>query len=204
MGVFQSRPCTIHWERAIRDGANPKIVAYVNEAYMAGQSREQVMKDIQKMGANAGDIGWLNSAYRILHTNPEVLRKHRDYIFHVHAKFYHMRPDDTDDCLDYENVVRVLQDIGYDGYLSSEYEGNRTIEDAQTVDSVAQVASQHRMFQRLLAQGNTAGAKGSTKTGARGVAKAGAKESAKAGAKDGAKASVKASPKKASPKQNRK
>lgn len=94
-----------------------------------------------------------------------------------------MRPDDTDDCLDYENVVRVLQEIGYNGYLSSEYEGNRTIEDAHPVDSVAQVASQHRMFKRLLAKGSAAGAKGSVKAGAKAGAATAKKTDAKAGAK---------------------
>lgn len=150
MGVFQTKPCGIHAERAIRDGAKPEIVTYANEAWLSGASREQTMKDVAKMGAGPKEMGWVNTVYRILYTNPEVLRKHRDYIFHVHAKFYDMRPGDIDDCLDYENVVRVLREIGYDGWLSSEYEGNRTIQDAFEVDSVGQVASQHRMFRRLL------------------------------------------------------
>ena len=61
-----------------------------------------------------------------------------------------MLPDFTDECLDYDNVVAVLKEIGYDGFISSEYEGNRTIDDAFEVDSVEQVARQHEMLKRLI------------------------------------------------------
>ena len=40
---------------------------------------------------------------------------------------------------------------GWDGYLSSEYEGNRWIQDARPVDSREQVRRQHAMFERLIA-----------------------------------------------------
>lgn len=150
MGVFQKKPSIIHYERMIRDGANAKVVEYINQAHMAKESKTKVLQDIEKMGANKLDINWLNTAYRILHTNPEVLKKHKDYIFHIHGKFYNMLEDNTDDCLDYEGVVSVLKEIGYEGYLSSEYEGNRTIQDAFPVDSVEQVRRQHEMFKRLI------------------------------------------------------
>ena len=43
------------------------------------------------------------------------------------------------------------QGRNYEGYPSSEYEGNRHIQDAFPVDSVEQVRRQHAMFRRLLA-----------------------------------------------------
>ncbi|HCD2380201.1 TPA: xylose isomerase, partial [Klebsiella pneumoniae] len=39
---------------------------------------------------------------------------------------------------------------GYEGYVCSEYEGNRWVEDAQEVDSLEQVRRQQLMFCRLL------------------------------------------------------
>ncbi|QCX34310.1 TIM barrel protein [Caloramator sp. E03] len=152
MGVFQLRPSQIQAERAVRDGANPKIVEYINKAFEAKADMKKVREDIAKMGANAQDFAWLGSVSRILYTNPEVLKKHKDYIFHIHGKFYNMREDLTDECLDYENVIKVLKEIGYDGYISSEYEGNRTLHDALPVDSVEQVARQHKMLKRLLGE----------------------------------------------------
>jgi hypothetical protein len=49
----------------------------------------------------------------------------------------------------------VLVDGGFDGYLSSEYEGNRHIQDAFPVDSVEQVRRQHALFARLLGEKTT-------------------------------------------------
>jgi sugar phosphate isomerase/epimerase len=152
MGVFQSRPSQIQAERAVRDGANTKIVQYINEAYEANTDLKKIREDISKMGAGPMDFAWLGSVSRILYTNPEVLKKHKDYIFHIHGKFYNMREDFTDECYDYENVVKVLQEIGYDGYISSEYEGNRTLHDALPVDSVEQVYRQHQMLKRLIGE----------------------------------------------------
>lgn len=151
MGIFEKVPSRVHQERAIRDGANRKIVEYITESYLNKIPKEKVRSEIEKMGANSFDYGWLERAYRTLYTDPQALKKHKDYIFHIHGKFYDMLPDYTDDCIDYEGVIAVLKEIGYDGYLSSEYEGNRVIEDAYPVDSVEQVRRQHEMFKRLLA-----------------------------------------------------
>jgi hypothetical protein len=46
----------------------------------------------------------------------------------------------------------VLIEGGYDGHLSSEYEGQRHIEDAFEVDGREQVRRQQEMFKRLLGE----------------------------------------------------
>ena len=149
MGVFEKTPSRIHQERVIRDGGNPKIVEYITRAYAEKMPWDKVAVEVGKMGANQHDMGWLWRVSRfVLYTNPQALKKHKNNILHIHAKFYDMLPDDKDDCLDYAGVIPVLKEIGYEGYLSSEYEGNRTIEDAVEVNSVEQVQRQHRMFQK--------------------------------------------------------
>jgi hypothetical protein len=44
----------------------------------------------------------------------------------------------------------VLAAAGYDGYISSEYEGNRHLQDAFPVDSVEQVRRHQRMLSNLI------------------------------------------------------
>jgi sugar phosphate isomerase/epimerase len=73
------------------------------------------------------------------------------YIFHIHAKFYEMLDDGTEYSIPYDKIIPALKAGNYQGYLSSEYEGNRHIQDAFPVDSVEQVRRQHAMFHRLLA-----------------------------------------------------
>jgi sugar phosphate isomerase/epimerase len=148
MGIFEKQPSPIHQERAVRDGGNGRIIEYITKAASDQVPVKQIEAEIEKMGANAIDKQWLiRATVRRLYTNPQALKKHKDYIFHVHAKFYNMRSDFTDDCLDYDGVIPVLKEMGYEDFLSSEYEGNRTIEDAYEVNSVEQVTRQHKMFQ---------------------------------------------------------
>ena len=153
MGIFQTKPSPLQAARAVRDGGTEKIIKYINDAFVAKVPKTKVKLEIEMMGANKRDMGWLNFVNAmVLYTNPETLRKHKDYIFHIHGKFYDMTMDYQDECLDYVNVVKVLKEIGYEGYISSEYEGNRTIQDAFEVDSVGQVKRQHVMLKKLIGE----------------------------------------------------
>ena len=73
-----------------------------------------------------------------------------DRIFHIHAKFYEMLENETEYSIPYDEVIPVLKEGGYQGYFSSEYEGNRHIQDVFEVDSVEQVRRQQKMFKKLL------------------------------------------------------
>lgn len=71
-------------------------------------------------------------------------------IHNIHAKFYEMTESLQEWSIPYDEIFRVLQKGGYEGYVCSEYEGNRWVEDAFEVDSLHQVRLQHRMFCKLL------------------------------------------------------
>jgi sugar phosphate isomerase/epimerase len=82
--------------------------------------------------------------------DPRNMLDYMPYIHHIQAKFYEMTDDGVEYSIPYDKIIPVLIEGGYTGYLSSEYEGNRHIQDAFDVDSVEQVRRQHAMFQRLL------------------------------------------------------
>ncbi|HBX68886.1 MAG TPA: hypothetical protein DEH25_05745, partial [Chloroflexi bacterium] len=71
-------------------------------------------------------------------------------IFHIHGKFWEMLPDNTEFSIPYEEIIPVLVEGGYTGYISSEYEGNRWLHDALPVDSTAQVRRHQMMLKNLL------------------------------------------------------
>jgi sugar phosphate isomerase/epimerase len=66
----------------------------------------------------------------------------RDYLIHFHGKFYSMENGEEPN-LDYEGVVRALLDLGYTGWISSEYEGEPT-------DTLAVVQAQQAMLKRYI------------------------------------------------------
>ena len=75
---------------------------------------------------------------------------HMDRIHNIHGKFYEMTEDCIEPAIPYERIIQVLTKGNYDGYICSEYEGNRWIEDAHTVDSVEQVRRQQKMLENLI------------------------------------------------------
>ena len=86
-----------------------------------------------------------------IYNNPNSLIAFKNRIVHVHAKFYEMLNDYTEYSIPYAQIIDVLKRCEYDGYVSSEYEGNRHIQDIMEVDSVEQVRRHQEMLKRLLA-----------------------------------------------------
>jgi len=83
------------------------------------------------------------------------------YIISIHGKFYHMteipnRPGEFEDCsIDYEGPINYLKKAGYEGYINSEYEGQRFYQDLpleQLADEVDQVRKHQEMLKRLIGE----------------------------------------------------
>ena len=80
------------------------------------------------------------------------------YIYHCHAKCLHMNENCEDDRIDAAGAVKMLKKIGYDGYLSTEYEGQRSAPGAEDdaadelIDEIEQVRRHQVMLHRLIAE----------------------------------------------------
>ncbi|MBP1609580.1 MAG: uncharacterized protein H6Q04_1815 [Acidobacteria bacterium] len=69
------------------------------------------------------------------------------YIFHAHCKFWNVTDELTDESIPFEEIIPVLIQGGYDGYVSSEYSGPRYLFRASD-----QLWLQHAMLKRLLGE----------------------------------------------------
>lgn len=152
MGIFEKRFPRVRSNRYIRRGAHPHIVQYISEVYARHDGFDSLIDDVKKMGANELDLSMARDIQHMTYVNPRRLLEYMPLIFHIHAKFYEMLDDYTEYSIPYDEVVTVLLEGGYTGYLSSEYEGNRHIQDAFEVDSVEQVRRQQIMLSRLLGE----------------------------------------------------
>ncbi|MFC4455412.1 sugar phosphate isomerase/epimerase family protein [Deinococcus sonorensis] len=152
MGIFTDHFPPVMMERFRRQGATPEIIEHVRAAYDARTLPEYVINDVREMGGTPLDIGMAEVLRHNLWSNPKHLLEHMPRIFHVHGKFYEMDDQDRETSLGYEQVIPVLVQGGYQGYICSEYEGNRHIQDAFEIDSVEQVRRHQRMLARLLGE----------------------------------------------------
>ena len=151
-GVHVRRFPRVVSERALRDGANPGLVDYIVRTYDDHGDTHALMDIVNYRGGGPVEFGLARQATHYIWTEPKEMVEHLPYIGHVQAKFYEMTDDGEEYSIPYDEIVPVLAGGGFTGYLSSEYEGNRHIQDAFRVDSVEQVRRQQEMLARLLGE----------------------------------------------------
>lgn len=98
-------------------------------------------------------------ALTLSHTSGETLRELAPYVTHVHGKFNNMSavpgaPGEYQELtIDYPLAIGALVAGGFDGYIDSEYEGQRYFQDRgveELEDEVEQVRRHQEMLKRLI------------------------------------------------------
>ncbi|GGB56126.1 sugar phosphate isomerase/epimerase family protein [Blastomonas aquatica] len=152
MGIFMKHYPPVFRDRFIRQGARPEIVQFILDQHDQKIMAEYTIYEVAvKLRGNKAEVAMAETLRHHPFANPKRIRDFIPYFRHIQAKFYEMDADCTDPTHAYAEVIAELVAGGWDGYLSSEYEGNRWVQDVQPVDSREQVRRQHVMFERLIA-----------------------------------------------------
>lgn len=146
MGGFTQRLPRIVVERMIRQGADPKIAEFVCAQHEKGVMAEYTIYEVSRMSNRRIDMAVAELSRHNTMVNPISLLQHIPRIVHIHGKFYEMLDDYTEYSIPYKEIIEVLNKGGYDGYIASEYEGNRHIQDIYEVDSSEQVRRHQQMM----------------------------------------------------------
>jgi hypothetical protein len=152
MGIYTGRFPRVQRDRFVRNGVRPHIADYITSAFEQRVLSEYIVGNVREMGGTPIEVVMAEQARHQIWSNPKRLLEHIPRIFHIHGKFYEMVDDNSEYSIPYDQVVAVLKAGGYDGYISSEYEGNRHIEDAFPVDSFEQVRRHQAMLRSLLGE----------------------------------------------------
>jgi hypothetical protein len=153
MGIFMKHFPPVYRDRFIRQGARPEVAQFIIDQHDQKIMAEYTIYEVAvNMKGNPAEVRMAELLRHQPYANPKRIRDYIPYFRHIQAKFYEMTEDCRDPSHAYPEVIAELVAGGWDGYLSSEYEGNRWIQDVQPVDSREQVRRQHIMFERLIAQ----------------------------------------------------
>jgi hypothetical protein len=157
-GIFCDRHPRVSTDYFTSIGLTPAVAAKIDELYAAHGDTARLFGDM--FGGGGGfpaDLtelfqSPLDAEYSMFSTGYEntpleSLDEHIDYIRHFHGKFYEMLPNGTEYSIDYPKVITRLDKLGYDGYIASEYEGNRFA----PVDAPVYDQNQVRAHQAMLA-----------------------------------------------------
>ncbi len=161
LGVFFKKLPRIVVDRFLREGMKPEIVAYLEEAYNTftlprsnelSVVNEELPKKILAMGGREEDIYWAFMGTHMIYADPRKMLPYLKYTSHIHGKFYEMVDETTEYSIPYDEIIPLLIEGCYNGYIDSEYEGNRWIQDAFEVDSTEQVRRHQVMLNKLLGE----------------------------------------------------
>lgn len=153
MGIFMKHYPPAFRARFERQGARPEVAQFIVDSHEAKIMAEYTIYEVAvKMQGNKAEVAMAETLRHAPYANPKRLGDYAPHFHHIQAKFYEMDEDCTDPAIAYDEVIDELVRCGWEGTLSSEYEGNRWIQDVHEVDSREQVRRQHAMFERLIAQ----------------------------------------------------
>lgn len=159
-GIFQHSPSEVAIAYVKRHAMKPEAVDWILENAPAYGHDELIDAVDEKFPGHGIPIN--NIDRMALHKpccQPEDLIDIIPYIVSIHGKFYNMTeiPGNPgcyeDQCIDYETPIRYLKQHGFDGYINSEFEGQRDQQDMgeeNLVDEVEQVRRHHEMLRRLI------------------------------------------------------
>jgi|GEM_PF-444488 len=175
-GIFTCGLTVMQEENLLRRGENPEIVAMIKEEIpkilarraanpeivyqgetfwdFKGVGTEELVEKVKAMGGSPMAV--MNAGF-VTGDDPAWLKDVAKYIVHFHGKFYDMVPDGkggySDPSINYPGIVKALTEAGYQGYISSEYEGQRNYwgTDCQldAPSGMTVVAQQHNMIRCL-------------------------------------------------------
>ncbi len=169
-GIFQKEPPKVYMDYYFRCGGVENWEAGskdVIERWRAckTQDDEEALREYAKKTyptvfnnpANPYALGELTNKY----ISPEDLKLIAPYIYVCHGKFMEMTEIDgmpgeyEDKAIDYEGAINILKEIGYEGYIDSEYEGQRNQQDrglAFLPNEIEEVRRHHKMMKRLIGE----------------------------------------------------
>ena len=152
MGMFLHAFPPVWKEKFMRIGVPARIADYIVKAYEDRVLSEYVILNVQQMGGTGAAIAMAETMRHNAAFEPKRMLDYMPRIHNIHGKFYQMTEDYVEPSIPYDEIVKVLQQGGYNGYICSEYEGNRWVEDFEEPDSVEQVRRQQVMLAMLLGE----------------------------------------------------
>ncbi len=173
-GIFcRQIPDTLR-EQAFRKGATEEGVRIVDEAfknrvekgmvkieydlnlgrafqnYMKANGQPKLMEDLRNAGATKADFDYAGKSFTFTWNDPQDIIDNIDYIYHTHGKCYNLAEDYEETSIPLAEVIDAYKKAGYEGFLSTEYEGHGMLNDALEVDSVEQVRRHQEAMRRAI------------------------------------------------------
>ncbi|MFV0556755.1 MAG: sugar phosphate isomerase/epimerase family protein [Lactovum sp.] len=140
-------------------GVNPEIINYFDALFEKGLDGMSAFEDGKtKMKAELAamaqgkDMPYIMLANGYENTSLEALDDLMPYVKHFHFKLWEMTDEGIEYSIDYKKILTYLHEKNYDGYVATEYEGNRWTLPGQPMVEKEQVAAHQKMLAEIITE----------------------------------------------------
>lgn len=122
-GIFARSIPEFRLEATRQAGVSEELLAKAVELWNAKVEGEEALPELLRLGLRKQNIGNIEFIWGSFgHSEPELLKTILPRVIHMHGKFFSMKNGIEPD-VRFEEVTKVLVESGYDGWMSSEFEG---------------------------------------------------------------------------------
>ena len=127
-GCFATKPNKPHWDEAVRNGANVKLLEMARDMRYAEVPVEEAQRKLLDAGAKTVEMALLQEMYAFLQFKKDAseelegLKRIMPYCFHMHGKFHHLYENLEEASIPYKEIFEAINETDYNGYIVSEYE----------------------------------------------------------------------------------
>jgi len=160
LGIFCRKLPRVFANYFLTLGINPELVPYVEDFFARGTDAHRVFaeylsrgdfpEEAKKLIRNEIDKEFLILSTGYENSDLSILDEYLPYIKHIHGKFYEMTEEDEEYSIPYGEIIDYLDKHNYNGYIASEYEGQRFTPLDQPVRSLEQVKKHQAMLKRYI------------------------------------------------------
>ncbi len=125
-GCFAIRPNKPHWDEALARGAPLELLKMAAQLRYEGVPRDEARQRLLSAGANDAVMGAFQGMYGFVtfYKEPDLegLRRIMPHVIHFHGKFHYLDEQLEEASIPYPDIVQVVADADFDGYIMAEYE----------------------------------------------------------------------------------
>lgn len=156
-GCYEYCLSTADLGQTVRNGGTEAILTELREtqreAYFAGKELDRDALEAKLMAMKPNDADMSIIRRQLTTDKPDSYKTLEEYasrLVYIHAKFYDIDADGQVDNMDYPKILKALQSGGYKGYINTEFEGNRRMNDGGWCDEIELVRKQHVLMRKCL------------------------------------------------------
>ncbi|WP_320163518.1 TIM barrel protein [uncultured Trichococcus sp.] len=129
-GCFAIAPNKAHWIKALEAGVKEEHLQMAADMRYQGEPLEKAREKLMSAGAHPAINAALQGMYGFVQFKPkeelqrmlEELKEILPYSIELHGKFHYLGEDLVEPSIPYKEILAVVKDSDFDGYLICEYE----------------------------------------------------------------------------------